>query len=140
MDLEVLLEISLLVFFTLGFEVNDTARLRCFVSRIGPMAAIRVIAVVEFVGVDELELLFILVVGLDILLRELPFQRLVVGRIAPVLGRGWVVRATHRRCICPDRIVGQKVLVLDSKLLLVAATGQHITPFLTLFGYEGFLS
>lgn len=72
------------------------------VLRASLVPAIRIITVIEFVRVYKASLVFGLGIGLDELIGELAFQRLVVRRATSFLRIGNKATASHGRSIEPD--------------------------------------
>ena len=104
-----LLEILILVIFALLCQVFSTLPLHSSIVRLGSRAAIWIIAVIEFVWVDELSLIFILVISLDVLLglAVAALKSRSVCGIASLLNRTWLNWTKDRNVVLSNRIVRQ---------------------------------
>ena len=135
-----LFQILVLVVLTFLCQILETLSLDSSIIRLGSRATVRIVAVIELIGVDELSLVFVLVIWLYILLGKAAFERLVVSRIAAFLNRTWLNRAENRHVVLSNRVIRQQVLILDSEHVLITATWLNVCSLLALLGNERFLS
>ena len=104
------------------------------------MAAIRIISVSKFVGVDKFVLLFIFNIGLNELVCEIPLQGLVVSRIAALGMTLRSIRAPDGWRILSNSIVWHNILIVNTQLSLVTSSRQNLSiRVLARLGYKRLL-
>ena len=88
---------------------------------------------------DKLPLVLVFVICFNELVCEITLKRLIVGRVAASLHGAHIIRAPHGRGIVSNCVVFDEVLILYSKLLLIAPPRQDFTHFLPLLWNERLL-
>ena len=143
-NLKVLLLSTLFVFFAFTDKIGSFLLRSHDLSVHGgsSVATHWIIAVVKFVRVDKAALVLVLCIGLNPLVGELTFERLIVCWIASCVDFTSNISTSHRRWIVTNRVTSNPIWIFDTKLLLVAPSGQDIVgtfALLSLFGNEALL-
>ena len=140
MNLERLLSISIPERLSIALYVCRCTLYRvCFVRWIGFVTAVRIIAVIKFVRVDELILPFIFIISFNELLGKVALQSLVISGVTATV-RSSLIRSSHSWSVITDRIVRHNILIMDTHLALVSSTRKHLSKFIdTILVTEGLL-
>ena len=140
MNLERLFSISIPERLSIALHVCRYTLYRvCFVRWIGFGTAVRIIAVIKFVRVDELILPFIFIISFNELLGKVALQSLVISGVTATVSTS-LIRASNSWSVITDRIVRHNILIMDTHLALVSSTRKHLSKFIdTILVTEGLL-
>lgn len=98
-----------------------------------------IVTVFEFVRIDKVTLILVLVISLRELGRERSFDRLIVSRVAALMHVDREITTAHRWCILANHVILYLVLIVDAHLFLVTTSRLNISSLLPLFSNERFL-